>query len=585
MRPGTGARRGARGAMAEPKQGGARGSGPGWNVLAGAFGHRKTATTLAFGFAAGLPFAMLIGTLNAWLGEAGVDLATIGVLSWIGLAYAFKFLWSPAVDRLELPVLGRLGRRRGWIVGCQLLIAASLAAIASIDPLTNLGRFAVAAVFGAFAAATQDVVIDAWRIEAADDETPLDLLSALYQFGYRTASLVGGAGALVLAQRTSWPAVYGAMALLMGLAIVAAFRAPEPAHARVDRGAAAALGGLSGVAPRWRNAGLLAVLLAWGWAIASLGSFMVSVVAPDAGATERPSARAFMTGTGPFIVLATVILPALVAGGLDGLRRRGNGLAPLPGAAPAAALQRALDHLAGAILGPLAELIGRLRLAAVLVLVLILSYRLTDSIWGPFAFPFYLGTLHYSHDEVAFASKVFGVGMTIAGVALAGGFLLRFGRMATLTLGAVVAAASNLLYYDLALGGPRIDALLAATRLHDLLAFFGVDDRMGRLLVAISGENVAGGFAGAAFVAYLSSVASREYSAVQYALLSSLTLLIGSLGRGPLGEAIDVEGYPPVFLFTTALGGIGVAACLLEWLRTRGAAAGGGDAARYASPS
>lgn len=571
--------------MAEAKETGGAGGGPSWLQRAvRVLGRRKTATTLAFGFSAGLPFAMLIGTLNAWLGEAGVDLATIGVLSWIGLAYAFKFLWSPAVDRLRPPILGHLGRRRGWIVGCQLVIAASLAVLASIDPLTRLGLFATAAVFAAFAAATQDVVIDAWRIEAADEEAPLDLLSALYQFGYRTASLVGGAGALLLAQRSSWPSVYYAMAGLMGLGIVAAFRAPEPENAAVDRDAAGALGGLAEVAPGWRNAGLCVVLLAWGWAIASLGRFMISVVAPAADALARPSARAFMTETGPFIVAATVLLPALVAGALDRARRAGAAITARPGAARFR-LQSALDHLSGAILGPLAELIGRLGPASMLVLVVILSYRLTDSIWGPFAFPFYLGALHYTNDEVAFASKIFGVGMTIAGVGLAGGFLLRFGRMATLTFGAVIAAASNLLYYDLAVGAPRIDAFLGATRLHDLVALFGVDERMARLLVAISGENVAGGFAGAAFVAYLSSIASREYSAVQYALLSSLTLLIGSLGRGPLGEAIDVDGYAPVFLFTTALGGIGVVACLLEWVRTRLSGDGEPGSARYAPPS
>ncbi|CAG0999067.1 partial Anhydromuropeptide permease, partial [Myxococcaceae bacterium] len=339
------------------------------------------------------------------------------------------------------------------------------------------------------------------------------------------------------------------------------------------------LGPLAEVATRWRNLGLAVVLVAWGLSIASLAGFMIEVLAPVAEGGERPSARAFMASRGPWIVAGTVILPSLVAALLDRLRR----LAPrVPSAATSTRLQRILDPLAGAILGPLAELVGRLGFASVLVLLLILSYRLTDSIWGPFAFPFYLGELHYSNDEVAFASKIFGVGMTIAGVALAGGCLLRFGRMATLTLGAVVAAASNLLYFDLAVGAPRIDEFLSLSGLGSLLAAFGIDARMARLLVAISGENIAGGFAGAAFVAYLSSIASREYSAVQYALLSSLTLLVGSLGRGPLGEAIDTGGYAPVFLFTAALGGVGVVACLLEWARQRLSGDGAPVASRYA---
>ena len=153
--------------------------------------------------------------------------------------------------------------------------------------------------------------------------------------------------------------------------------------------------------------------------------------------------------------------------------------------------------------------------------------------------------------------------MTMAGIAIGGILFATLGRMPTLLIGAIVAAASNLLYADLASGAPYIDAF---ARTFGLDAF-GQDLRMVRLLIAISGENIAGGLAGAAFVAYLSSIASKSFSAVQYALLSSLTFLVGSLGRGALGEAIKVEGYAPVFKFTAALGLVAVVFCLLEWLR------------------
>lgn len=526
----------------------------------------KTAAMALFGFASGLPFAMVIGTLNAWLGEAGVDLATIGVLSWIGLAYAFKFLWSPAVDRIAPPLLARLGRRRGWIVICQIGIAAALGVIAMLDPGSNLGVFAAAAVVAAFASATQDVVIDAWRIEAADDGSPLDLLSAVYQFGYRIASLVGGAGALMLAARASWNGVYGVAAVIMALAIIGALMAPEPETPLAARRLGQRLTAPGALTPRLRNVSLLAVLAGWGWAIVTLGMFMAAVVTADPADPNKPSARTFMTETGPWIVVATIIFPAAVAAALDWMRRTGRNVLTVP--APAATgTQAALDHLYGAILEPLSDLIGRLRFAAILVLLLVLVYRLTDSIWGPLAFPFYLTELQYTNDEVAFASKIFGVIMTIGGIALAGVLLLRIGRMACLTIGAGIAAASNLLYADLARGAPAIDAFMHATGISALLAAVGLDDRMGRLLVAISGENIAGGFAGAAFVAYLSSIVSRDYSAVQYALLSSLTLLIGSLGRGPIGEAVDEIGYAPVFDFTAALGIIGVLFCMAEWVR------------------
>ncbi|HKH29253.1 MAG TPA: hypothetical protein VKA61_13095, partial [Sphingomicrobium sp.] len=205
----------------------------------------------------------------------------------------------------------------------------------------------------------------------------------------------------------------------------------------------------------------------------------------------------------------------------------------------------------------------RIGWGVIIVLGLILSYRITDNIWGSFAFPFYLQELQYTGDEVAFASKIFGVFMTMAGIAIGAFLFATIGRMPTLLIGALVAAASNLLYADLAAGAANIDAF---ARTFGLDAF-GHDLRMVRLLIAISGENIAGGLAGAAFVAYLSSITSREFSAVQYALLSSLTFLVGSLGRAAIGEAIDNIGYAPVFRFTAAIGLIAVAFVVLEWIR------------------
>ena len=173
----------------------------GWRLLAAALGSRTAGSMLALGFSSGLPFALLIGTINAWLGDAKVNLATIGVLSWIGLAYAFQFLWSPLVDRLALPVVGRLGRRKGWILLCQMVLCAVLLALAATDPAVAIGRFALLAVAGAVASATQDIAINAWRIDIADAATPVELLSALYQLGYRSAAIVGGAFALFLGAR------------------------------------------------------------------------------------------------------------------------------------------------------------------------------------------------------------------------------------------------------------------------------------------------------------------------------------------------------------------------------------------------
>ena len=558
----------------------------GWALLKTALGNRKTGIMLVFGFSAGLPYTLLIGTLNAWLGEWEINLATIGVLSWIGLAYAFKFLWSPLVDRVRLPGLERLGRRRSWLLVCQVLLTATFFGLSISDPRLQLGWFALVAVIGAFASATQDVVIDAWRIDVADDRAPVEILSSIYQFGYRIAALIGGALALVLSERVSWPTVYGIMGAFMALTLIATLLAPDTPRDAIER-EQSALRKAGAIAPKLRAIGLAIVGLGWVWAIWMVGSFMVQMLggALDPVTGKPPAVGEFTKFYGPWIVAATVILPAIVAAVFNWLRARKGYILTADEPATSAG-ERAADHAYSALILPLGELVRRIGWGVIIVLGLILSYRITDNIWGSFAFPFYLQELKYTGDEVAFASKIFGVFMTMAGIAIGASLFALVGRMPTLLIGAIVAAASNLLYADLASGAYYIDAF---ARTFGLDAF-GHDLRMVRLLIAVSGENIAGGLAGAAFVAYLSSITSREFSAVQYALLSSLTFLVGSLGRAAIGEAIDRIGYAPVFRFTAMLGLVAVGFVALEWARTswaeRQRGAGGpvlnADAARAA---
>ena len=537
----------------------------GWALIKLALKQRKTVVMLAFGFGAGLPYTLLIGTLNAWLGEWKIDLATIGVLSWIGLAYAFKFLWSPLVDRIKLPGLEKMGRRRSWLLLCQILLTATFIGMSFSDPRLALGTFALIAVIGAFASATQDVVIDAWRIDVADEKAPVEILSSIYQFGYRIAALIGGALALVLSERMPWPTVYAVMGVFMALTILATFFAPDTPRTE-DEVEQTVLRSKGALAPKYRNAGLMIVALGWGWAIWMVASFMVTMLsgAMDPVTGKPPSAGDFTKLYGPWIVAATVILPAIVAAVLNYMQAKGEHALAVddPAVTPS---ERAADHAFSALILPLGELVRRIGWGVIIVLGLILSYRITDNIWGSFAFPFYLEELKYTGDEVAFASKIFGVFMTMAGIAIGGILFATVGRMPTLLVGALVAAASNLLYADLASGAVYIDAFARTFALDA----FGQDLRMVRLLIAISGENIAGGLAGAAFVAYLSSITSREFSAVQYALLSSLTFLVGSLGRAAIGEAIDQMGYAPVFRFTALIGLIAVGFVIVEWIRDR----------------
>lgn len=532
----------------------------GWRLLRAALTNRKLGVMLAFGFSAGLPNALLLGTLYAWLGEAGVDLETMGVFSLIGLAYAFKFLWSPLIDRLVLPGLEQLGRRRSWLLPIQLALGIIFLVMSQLDPQSALGWFSLLAGIGAFASATQDIVIDAWRVDVADDAAPLEILSSVYQLGYRIAALVGGALALIAAARVGWPAVYGGMGVAFLIVAVVTLWAPDTPRPDAD-GDRATDSLHASVSRRARRIAMAIIGLGWAWALVTVLVFMAWSL--SAAPEDRPDATQFTKVFGPLVVLATVVLPAIIAAILNGLAKR----APVAEAAGETALDRSLAHSYRALVMPLAEIVGRLGWAAILALGIILTYRLTDAVWGPFALPFYLQELNYSNDEVAVASKFFGVGMTMAGIALGALLFAWVGRMPTLLIGAILAASTNLLYADLAQGGAGLDMFGGLSGFYQLTGWFGADARLSRLLLAIAGENLAGGLAGAAFVAYLSGITSKAYSAVQYALLSSLTFLVGSLGRGAIGEAIETNGYASVFYFTAALGSIAVVLCVIEWIR------------------
>jgi PAT family beta-lactamase induction signal transducer AmpG len=536
----------------------------GWKLLRAALSTRKASTMLAFGFSSGLPFALLIGTLNAWLGEAKINLATIGVLSWIGLSYSFKFLWSPLVDRLPLPLLDRIGRRKSWIVMCQGIMILGFAGLAATNPATNIGTFAIFAVFTALASATQDVAVDAWRIDVADEQTPVELLSSVYQFGYRIASIVGGALALVLAARMSWSLVYLLMGGLIGLMALIALQAPDTP--RPDSGVLhKELEEPGALEPRARSLALAIVGVSWAWAIFTIGHFMISMLTTAPG-TKQPSVSDFTKHYGPWIIFATVIVPLIVSALINWLRKRQRYVLTKADNRHTPA-RNVLNHLYVALVAPLGELSARLGWGVLIVLGLILTYTLCYNIWSSFAFPFYLDFLHYSKDEVAFASKVFGIFMTMVGIALGGYLFARIGRLPTVLIGAILPVFGNFVYADLAEGGANIDAVAHFLRLNILAGALGFDDRMVRLLLAISMENVSTGIAGAAFVAYLSGIVSRRFTAVQYALLSSLTFLIGSLGRGIAGEAFDIYGYATVFRWTAAAGAFAILFVALEWMR------------------
>ena len=539
---------------------------PGWRTLLRSLRNPKSGFMALFGFASGLPFALFLGTLYAWFTEAEVDLETMGVFSLIGLAYSFQFLWSPLVDKVDIPFLRRLGKRKQWIAPAQLLLGIILITMSLLDPRSALGMFSLLAGIGAFTSATQDIAINAWRIDIADEEATIDILSTVYQMGFRLSSLVGGALGLVIAARIGWPQTYVMLGLILLAIGVAGLFAPDPEKTGDVIAAGEEIDELyrpGELQPKIRKWGLMAVGLLWAWAIGTVLVFMVRSM--TALPEDRPNPTEFTATYGPLIVLATIVLPAFVAGWLAKLRREGRYVIEEGG--PDGRASQVTDHFYRALVLPLVEFVGRMGWSLVLILALVLTYRICDSIWGTFAYPFYLGELQYTNDEVAFASKFFGIGAIILGLAVGGWMIVVLGRMLTLTLGAALSAATNLLYADLAVGGATMSAVSNAIGFTWLVEQFGGSERLARLMITIGGENLAIGIAGAAYIAWLSSIVAKGYSAVQYALLASLTLLVGTLGRGALGEMIEERGYYFVFVFTALIGVVAVVLCVLEWIR------------------
>lgn len=550
-----------------------------WKALGMALTNRKTGFMLVFGFASGLPFALFLGTLFAWLTEAEVELETMGIFSLIGLAYAFQFLWSPLIDKVDIPLLRKLGKRKQWIVPMQVLLGTILVTLSLLDPKSQLGMFSLLAGIGAFASATQDIAINAWRIDVADDVATLDILSTVYQMGYRFSSLVGGALGLIIAARIGWPETYMLMgALLLAAGVIGLF-APNAAidaeAAAASEGEVRALRKAGELSPEVRERALAIVGLLWAAAIGVVLAFMIMSMtyAPE----DRPNPTQFTLNFGPWIIVATIILPSLIAGRLAAQKKQGK-MVLTEDAPVATGGGYAMDHLYRALVLPLVEFVGRMGWSLVLILAVVLTYRICDAIWGTFAYPFYLGELEYTNDEVAFASKFFGVGAIIAGLALGGLMLTAIGRMTTLFIGGLLAALTNLLYADLAIGGHNMQAVSDAVGFTWLISQVpGIGSAsLAKLTFTIFFENLAIGIAGAAYIAWLSSIVSKKFSAVQYALLSSLTLLVGTLGRGALGEMIEDQGYFDVFVLTTFIGLAAVVLVAFEWWRQARAGAKSG---------
>ena len=417
---------------------------------------------LLLGFAAGLPFLLVFSTLSRWLAEVGISRTVIGFFSWVGITYSIKVLWAPVVDRLPLPFLTRLlGKRRSWMLAGQLGIAGGLLAMAHIDPVMHTGWFALAALGVAFASATQDVALDAYRIEIIGSEYQ-GAMAAMYIGGYRLGTLVAGAGALYLAEFLGWSQAYTIMAALMGVGMFTVFWAAEPVH-------------------RMRS---------------ETDANEARVIRYLAGDSRLPSR-----------------LRALVA------------------------------WFIGAVVCPFTDFFSRNGRLAIVILLFIGLFRITDITMASMANPFYYD-LGFSKIEVANVTKLLGFFMTLLGAGIGGMLVVRFGIPRPLLAGAVAVVVTNLLFA--------------------LMAWIGHDIVM--LSVVISADSFSGGFATAAFIAYLSSLTNQAYTATQYALFSSLMTLVPKIVAGFSGVIVDATYYVTFFLYASAIGlpAIGLAWYLLR---------------------
>lgn len=477
-----------------------------WSEALAAFFQRPVLRLFFLGFAAGLPILLIFSTLSVWLREAGVERQTVTYFSWAALGYSFKFVWAPLVDRLSLGALtARLGRRRGWLLLTQAALIFAMFFLAAFDPRQDIYWVAAGAVMIGFASATQDIVIDAYRIEAAPPDLQ-SLMSSAYIAGYRVGMFVAGAGALWLAAAfgqegvydpIAWSRAYQIMGLLMLVGVATCLIMPEPA---ASQGEAAR--------PVQDHLRFLA-------------SFVMMIAAMIAAFVTIPSFGPLLFGqTGPvtgFIAEALRFgLCVAVAGSVGwasirlGLSRR--------------------SHIEEMYVAPLASFFRQHGRTALVILALIGIYRISDIVMGAVANVFYVD-IGFTKEQIALWSKALGPWIGIAGGFLGGLMALRFGVMPILMTGAVVAAASNLLFVILAQAGP--------------VEFW--------LAVAIVGDNMAGGFAGAAFVAYLSSLTDIRFTAMQYALFSSLMTLFPKVLGGYSGGMVDAIGYSGFFALTALL--------------------------------
>lgn len=482
-------------------------------------GHPRVIVMLFLGFSAGIPILLIFSSLSLWLREAGVSRSDVTFFSWAALGYSFKFIWAPLVDRLPLPVLGKLlGRRRSWLLVSQLAVIAAIVWMASVDPTAgthSLSLMALAAVALGFSSATQDIVIDAYRIESGHERLQA-LMSSSYIAGYRIGMLVAGAGALFLAQHLgstsenysydAWSRTYLAMAAIMLIGVVTTLVISEPKVSAQQQS-------------QYRGRDYLRFVALFVLAVAA---FVLVFFLSSDYVQQLKTVLTESLGNGKlagFVVETVRLFVAIAVAFVTGWVLSRIGLVEQ-------------QMLSQTYVDPIKDFFRRYGVGvACLLLALIGCYRISDIVLGVISNVFYQD-LGFEKTQIATAVKTFGLLMTIAGGFLGGIMAMRYGVMRILLLGAILSALTNLLFMLLAEAGHSV-----------ALLYF-----------VIAADNLSAGLASAAFVAFLSSLTNISFTAVQYAIFSSLMTLLPKLLGGYSGGIVESLGYSKFFLLTTVLG-------------------------------
>ena len=482
-----------------------------------AFLKPQVITMLFLGISAGIPILLIFSSLSLWLREAGVDRSAVTFFSWAALGYSFKFVWAPLIDKLSIPLLTKLlGKRRAWILVSQISIISAIAWMALTNPVNSnsLTIMAMAAVLLGFSSATQDIVIDAYRIEIGNNRLQA-MMSASYIAGYRIGMLIAGAGALFLADAfgstmanysySAWMNSYLIIAGAVFIGIITTFVMPEPQHQ--DQSEQYSTQDYLGFFALF----LILVVVFISTFIFS-ASLVSSVKVQLSGVLGYPHVARFIVET--LRLISAVFLTFGVAKVL---------------------MQSPLinkEMVTTSYLKPVEEFFSRYHLkTALLILALVGLYRISDIVLGVISNVFYQD-LGFTKTEIASVVKTFGLFMTIAGGFLGGLITIKIGVIRALMIGAALTIATNLMFVLLAYSGPNLSILY----------------------LVISADNLTAGLASAAFIAFLSALTNVKFTAMQYAIFSSLMTLLPKLLGGFSGSIVDSLGYVNFFIFASVIG-------------------------------